>query len=145
MSNSDAVRGPAYGGRRTAATAGARPRVASSRIDARDYSDPAGEVYPQDSASNAPERRKSPVVAKSHRSTRNMVMERRSERTTTTTKDTLQSRTRSPAKARIEKLEAHDSPENKKKKKVTLASLEEQASILPGNIQEALRQLHLKS
>ena len=96
MATSDAARGPPQSSRRTTATSGARPRVPSSRTEEA-YLDAGGEVRPQDSASNAPHRR---APSGSHRGNgppRNY--DRRVEKTTVTTTDKVQVRTRSPLKA----------------------------------------------
>ena len=77
--------------RRTAATApGTKPRVPSTRFDD-------GELRPSDSASNAPTRRSN---SQSHKMTPSIsnIYERRTERTTYTTKNAFRVRTQSAAK-----------------------------------------------
>ena len=96
MSTFDAARGPSQSMRRTTATSGARPRIASSRIDEA-YLDSVSEVRPHDSASNAPHRR---VVSGSQRANgaQRVPHERRVEKSSVTITDKVHIRTRSPAK-----------------------------------------------
>jgi len=95
MATSDTARGPPQSSRRTTATSGARPRVPSSRAE-ETFLDGTGEVRPQDSASNAPYRR---APSGSHRrSGPPRSVDRRVEKTTVTTTDKVQIRTRSPVK-----------------------------------------------
>ena len=100
MSNSDKTLVTAQPTRRTTAAASARPR-APSRNEAGDYSDSAGEIFPQDSVSNAPHRR---TISTSHKSARSKrdVYEKRAETTRTTIIETGQTRTRSPARTLVD-------------------------------------------
>jgi hypothetical protein len=67
-----------------------KPRIPSSRIDD-------GELKPSDSASNAPSRR-TPSISQKMAPTHRVPVERRTERTTITTKDTVHIRTKSQPK-----------------------------------------------
>ena len=98
MSSSANPRSAANNDRRTSATVSAKPRVPSSRIEPKGRPGPAGEVQPDDSASNAPHRRKFSVPEKSHGSTRT-TNERQTERVSVRTRENVQIRIRSPMKA----------------------------------------------
>ncbi|KAL8816197.1 MAG: hypothetical protein Q9223_004757 [Gallowayella weberi] len=98
MSFSTNPRSTAYNDRRTAATSGAKPRVPSSRAAAKERPTSSGDIVPEDSASNAPQRSNP-----SHRVngySRNTT-ERQTERlqSQVTTRERLQVRTKSPVKS----------------------------------------------
>ena len=99
MSSAGNARSAAYSERRTAATSGAKPRAPSARVDNKERPDSRGELFPQDSASNAGSgsRRAAPGAHKASGSIGG-TRERRTERTQITTKDTLQVRIKSPEK-----------------------------------------------
>lgn len=95
MSSSENARAAAHGSRRTTAATGAKPRVTSTRVDRRESSNLDDELHPQDSASNAPHRRV-PSSSKQPFGSHLEKMEKRTEKTRITTKETVQIRTRSP-------------------------------------------------
>ena len=88
---------PGVTSRRTRATTGTKPRVASSQFDNVDYLDPNDELQPQDSVSNAPQQSATLEYEKANGSYRNAKM-RRNERTNITIKDTLHVRSQSTIK-----------------------------------------------
>ena len=88
---------PGVSSRRTRATTGTKPRVASSQFDNADYLDPNDEVQPQDSVSNAPQQGTALEHEKANDSYRYTKV-RRNERTNVIIKDTLQVRSQSPIK-----------------------------------------------
>ncbi|KAL8803692.1 MAG: hypothetical protein Q9182_003024 [Xanthomendoza sp. 2 TL-2023] len=95
MSSSTNPRGTAYNDRRTAATTGAKPRVPSSRAAAKERPTSSGDIVPEDSASNAPQRSQR-INGYSRHTT-----ERQTERlqAQVTTRERLQVRTKSPIKS----------------------------------------------
>ena len=99
MSSLDKARAAAQNTRRSTAAAGARPR-APSRLEAGEYSDSAGEVFPQDSVSNAPHRKSNSTSQRNSRLKRDSY-ERRSENTRTIVTETVRTRVRSPAKTAV--------------------------------------------
>ncbi len=98
MSGSANPRSAPNNDRRTSATTSAKPRVPSSRTGTKGRPGSAGEVQPDDSASNAPHRRKPSGPERAHGSTRTTT-ERRTERVTDTTRENVRIRIRSPVKA----------------------------------------------
>ena len=99
MSSIGNARSAAYNDRRTAATSGAKPRAPSARADAKERPDSRGELFPQDSASNAGSgSRRAPPGAHKASGAIGATRERRTEKTHITTKDTLQVQIRSPEK-----------------------------------------------
>lgn len=98
MSTAANPRSAAHNDRRNATTSGAKPRVPSSRTTTRERPTSSGELLPDDSASNAPQRSNT-----SHRA--NGYSRNTSERQTTrihsqiTTRESLQVRTKSPMKS----------------------------------------------
>ena len=95
MSSSENARAAAHGSRRITAAAGVKPRVTSTRVDRRESSNLDDELHPQDSASNAPHRR-APTSSKQPSGSHREKMEKKTEKTRITTKETVQIRTRSP-------------------------------------------------
>jgi len=136
MATSDAARGPTQNSRRTAATSGARPRVPSSRTEEA-YLDTAGEVRPQDSASNAPHRR---APSGSHRGNgplRNS--ERRVEKTTVTSTDKVHIRTRSPMKPSAGDKTTSTPPVSRGTSRTTYRPSGDEGSLPQKNKKKALR------
>ena len=97
MSSSANPRSAPNNDRRTSATT-AKPRASSSRTGAKGPFGSSGEIQPDDSASNAPHRRKASGRDKAHGSTRTTT-ERQTERVNITTKESTRLRVRSPVKA----------------------------------------------
>lgn len=101
MSTSTNARSTAYNDRRTITTSGAKPRVPSYRAAAKERPSSSGDILPDDSASNAPRRTNA-----SHRvnGSSRSITERQTERirSQTTTKGSLQVRTKSPVKSPVE-------------------------------------------
>ncbi|KAL8829208.1 MAG: hypothetical protein Q9170_006277, partial [Blastenia crenularia] len=97
MSTSANPRGTTYNDRRNAATSGAKPRVASSRPATRERPISSGEVQPDDSASNAPQK---PNAAHRVNGYSRNTIERQTARirSQVTTKESLQVRKKSPVK-----------------------------------------------
>ncbi|KAL8719289.1 MAG: hypothetical protein Q9225_003691 [Loekoesia sp. 1 TL-2023] len=98
MSTSANLRSAAYNDRRTTATSGAKPRVPSSRAAGKEKATSSGEVLPDDSASNAPQRSNAPhrVNRYSRNTTERQTARIRSQ---VTTRESLQVRTKSPVKS----------------------------------------------
>lgn len=97
MSSAGNARSAAYNDRRTAATSGAKPRAPSARADVRERPDSRGELFPQDSASNAGSgSRRAPPAAHKASGSIGGTREGRTEKTHITTRDTLQVRIKSP-------------------------------------------------
>ena len=88
---------PGVTSRRTRATTGTKPRVASSQFDNVDYLDPNDEVQPQDSVSNAPQQSTALGYDKANGSYRYAKV-RRNERTNVMIEDTLHVRSQGPIK-----------------------------------------------
>ena len=98
MSSSANPRSAPNNDRRTSATTSAKPRVASSRTGAKGRPGSSGEVQPDNSASNAPHRRK-PSGAERPNGSRRTTTEKRTERVNVSTRENVQHRIRSPVKA----------------------------------------------
>ena len=98
MSSSVNPRSAPNNDRRASATVGAKPRVPSSRTVPKGRPPSSSEVQPDDSASNAPHRRKPSGPEKSHGSTRTTT-ETQTERVNVRTRENVQIRIRSPVKA----------------------------------------------
>ena len=97
MSTSTNARNAADNSRRPSATSGAKSRVPSSRVAAKETLLSSGEVIPEDSASNHPHRRNASGTSKV-----NGGSGRFSERQVhLATRDNLQVRTRSPVKVPV--------------------------------------------
>ncbi|KAL8735199.1 MAG: hypothetical protein Q9166_001075 [cf. Caloplaca sp. 2 TL-2023] len=98
MSSSVNPRSTAYNDRRTPTTSGAKPRVPSSRVAVKERPTSSGDIVPDDSASNAPQRSTAPHKVNGY--SRNAT-ERQTERVQSqvTTRERLQLRTKSPVKS----------------------------------------------
>ncbi|KAL8769752.1 MAG: hypothetical protein Q9209_004368 [Squamulea sp. 1 TL-2023] len=97
MSSSVNPRSTAYNDRRAATTSGAKPRLPFTRATARERPISSGDIVPNDSASNAPER---PNVAQKLNGYSRNTAERQTSRiqSHTTTRESLHVRRRSPVK-----------------------------------------------
>ncbi|KAL2046994.1 hypothetical protein N7G274_001012 [Stereocaulon virgatum] len=100
MSTSTNARNAADNSRRPSATSGAKSRVPSSRLAAKERPLSSGEVIPEDSASNPPHRRNASGTSKVNGGG-GRFSERQTARVHLATRDNLQVRTRSPVKVPV--------------------------------------------
>ena len=100
MSTTINARTSADNSRRPSTTSGTKPRVPSSRLAAKERGVASGEVIPEDSASNSPQRRTASGTSKVNGSTRG-ISQRQTERVHLVTKENLQVRTKSPVKVPV--------------------------------------------
>ena len=100
MSTSTNARNAADNSRRPSATSGAKSRVPSSRVAAKERPFSSGEVIPEDSASNHPHRRNASGTSKVNGGS-GRFSERQTGRVHLATRDNLQVRTRSPVKVPV--------------------------------------------
>ena len=100
MSSSANPRSVAYNERRPTASNSAKPRVTSSQQEERQKPGSSGEVFPDDSASNAPHKKNASGSQRINSYSRN-TSERQTEKVQSqvTTRETVQIRTRSPVKS----------------------------------------------
>ena len=98
MSSSLNTRAATHNDRRTSATLGARPRVPSSRPEAKVQLGPADDVLPQDSASNSGSRRPTSGIDRLNGTLKHTISERQTERHQVTTRDNIRTSFRSPFK-----------------------------------------------
>lgn len=102
MSGSGNVRNPSYSDRRTSATLGNRPRVPSTRTDARIRPGSSDDVLPQDSASNvgsnAGGRRPVSYVHRANGISAHTINERQTEHHHVTYRDNIRLAIKSPLK-----------------------------------------------
>lgn len=96
MASSGSTRSAAYNDQRASAKTGPKPSVPSSRLGAQGRPESREDVFPQDSASNAPRRAPSDA-SKANGSTR-ITSERQTERILFSTRDNVRIHTRSPVK-----------------------------------------------
>ena len=98
MSTSVNPRGVAYNDRRPTATSGAKPRLPSSRAAGKERPTSSGELLPDDSASNAPQRSNSSQKPNEYS---RITADRHSARihSQVTTRESLQVRTKSPVRS----------------------------------------------
>ncbi|KAL8698129.1 MAG: hypothetical protein Q9201_006737 [Fulgogasparrea decipioides] len=98
MSASTNPRSTIYNDRRTTATAGAKPRVPSIRAARQERPSSAGDILPDDSASNAPQK---PSTSSRFNGYSRNTSQRQTERlrSQVTTRESLQVRTKSPVKS----------------------------------------------
>lgn len=98
MSASVNPRSTAYNDRRTTTTSGAKPRIPSSRAAGKERPTSSGEIQPEDSASNAPQKPDTShrVNGYSRNTTERQTARMQSQ---VTTRESLQVRRKSPAKS----------------------------------------------
>lgn len=97
MASSGSTRSAAYNEQRASAKTGPKPAVHSSRLGTQGRPESREDVFPQDSASNAPPRRAPSDASKANGSTR-ITSERQTERIRFSTRDNVRIHTRSPVK-----------------------------------------------
>lgn len=97
MTSTGNSRRAAVNDQRSSANIGARSRPPSSRLGAQGRPESREDVFPQDSASNAPHRRTTFDAQRTNGSTR-ITTERQTERIRFTTRDNVRVQTRSPGK-----------------------------------------------
>ena len=102
MSSSTNVRNSLYSDRRTSATLVTKPRVPSSRAEAKVQTNRADDIVPQDSASNTGIRRPASTSFKPNGSTTHTVDERQTERHHVTTRENVRLSVKSPLKGSVD-------------------------------------------
>lgn len=113
MSSSLNTRAATHNDRRTSATLGTRPRVPSSRPEAKVQQGPADDVLPQDSASNSGSRRPTSGIDRLNGTLRHTISERQTERRQVTTRDNIRTSFRSPLKHSKADTESAVSPQHR--------------------------------
>lgn len=98
MSSSLNTRTATHNDRRTSATLGTRPRVPSSRPEAKVQQAPTDDILPQDSASNSGSRRPTSSIDRLNGTLRHTISERQTERHQATARDHIRTSFRSPLK-----------------------------------------------
>ena len=140
MSSSANARNASHSDRRTSATLGAKPRVPSSRTEAKVRPGSSDDVLPQDSASNAGNKRPTSGSFRPNGSSIHNINERQTERHQVTTRDNIRVSLKSPLKPSMSDKENIASPQHREplafsantaelKKKKTLRKLQASCSM----------------
>ena len=140
MASSGTTRSAAYNDQQASAKHGPKPSVPSSRLGAQGRPESREDVFPQDSASNAP--RRTPSDASRANGSTRITSERQTERIRFSTKDNVRIHTQSPVKESLDNAPGDREPKTAEPARVNSRATERLPTATRKK-KEALRELKL--
>lgn len=141
MSSSGNTRNAAFNDQRASAKIPPKPSIPSSRLGTQGRPESREDIFPQDSASNAP--RRSPSDASKTNGSTRITNERQTERIRFSSRDTIRIHTRSPVKEPLDNAPSDREPKVAEPARVNSRAAERLATTARKKKKDALRELEL--